>query len=142
MSGLESDSIHYWQGSNKEVTNIIHEKTSLKGSRSSAMPESLDLDYSTMQKLEEIISQAIPSNNKRLRRQFSAFRKCEMIASIASKAGTTKQNIQKKFQSVMRKIKNVYISKSNLGKRETGRDVVFKEVNTPYKFKRLVAKND
>ena len=66
-------------------------------------PESADLNENEMKVLMEAIRWAIPRDNPKLRRRFNAFLKCSKIADIAKTANTTKQNIQKQFQSVIRR---------------------------------------
>jgi hypothetical protein len=76
-------------------------------------PESADLNKNEMNVLMDAIWWAIPRNNPKLRRRFKAFLKCSKEAEIAIVANTTKQNIQKQFQSIIRRVHRI-LSESGL----------------------------
>jgi hypothetical protein len=75
--------------------------------QTTVQPESADLDEDVRKILTEAVWWAIPRDNPKLRRRFNAFLKCSKIVDIAKAANTTKQNIQKQFQSVIRRVHKI-----------------------------------
>ena len=84
-----------------------------------------DLQESEKQLLDDAISRAIPREKTKLKRRFRDFLKCEKMSRIADRAGTTKQNVQKQFQGVIKKAYQI------LKKRKAAT----KKIITPYQFK-------
>lgn len=85
----------------------------------------VDLQKSEKQLLYDVISRAIPRERTKLKRRFRDFLACEKISRIADRAGTTKQNLQKQFQWVIKKVYRI-LKKSKIA---TESNI------TPYKFK-------
>jgi hypothetical protein len=71
--------------------------------RTPVQPVSTDLDQAENKILTDAIGWSISAGNPKLRRRFNAFLKCSKIVDIAKTANTTTQNIQKQFQSVIRR---------------------------------------
>jgi hypothetical protein len=91
-------------------------------------PEAVDIDGTEERSLKDRIMFATRREDLKLRRRFDRFLKCKTIVDIAITAGTSKQNIQKQFQSVIKKV-NKMLSPNHLAS-ET--------VITPLKFKKKV----
>jgi hypothetical protein len=79
------------------------EDTNIDWTQTMPQPRSADLDGAENKILKEAIQWAIPRGNLKLRRRFNAFLECSKIVDIAETANTTKQNIQKQFQSIIRR---------------------------------------
>jgi hypothetical protein len=97
---------------------IEWEQTPLQG-------KSADLQESEKQLLYDVIRLSIQREKTKLNRRFRDFLKCEKISRIADRAGTTKQNVQKQFQGVIKKACQI------LKKRKAAT----KKNITPYQFK-------
>lgn len=70
-------------------------------------PVSADLDQNDVKALTEAIRWSIPSDNIKLKRWFNSFLRCSKIVEIADRANTTKQNVQKQFQRVIRRTHSI-----------------------------------
>lgn len=100
---------------------------------------SLDLGDWERKLLDEAIGFSIPSYKKKLKRQFNAFLKCNSITSIANRANTKKQDIQQKFQLIIKRVGSNLIKALKTEGKISSQENLFDAVTTPYKFKRLVA---
>ena len=98
--------------------------------------ESMNLDYYHKQLVRDLIDRSIPSTNLRLRRWFNAFLKCNSIAAIAETANTTKQNLQKRFQLIIKEVQRRLYKDLPAGQKAKLENQA-REI-TPLKFKRLV----
>jgi hypothetical protein len=78
--------------------------TEIDWTQTPPQPESVDFEKQEKISLAEAIKWAIPKNNLKLKRRFNAFLRCSKIVEIASTANTTKQNVQKQFQIVIKKV--------------------------------------
>jgi hypothetical protein len=78
--------------------------TEIDWTQTPPQPESADFEKQEKISLAEAIKWAIPKNNLKLKRRFNAFLRCSKIVEIASTANTTKQNVQKQFQIVIKKV--------------------------------------
>ena len=101
--------------------------------------ESLNMGFWEKKLLDEAIGFSIPSYKKKLKRQFNAFLKCNSITSIAARANAKKQDIQQKFQLIIKRVGSNLIKALKKSGKITTQEDLFDAVTTPYKFKRLVA---
>jgi hypothetical protein len=95
-------------------------------------PEAVEMEKVERKQLRDAIIIATRREDLKLNRRFQSFLKCEKIVQIAARSGTTKQNIQKRFQLVIHKVYRI-ISKSYKAK---------KAAITPLKFKKKVNLSD
>lgn len=100
---------------------------------------SLNLGSWERKLLDEAIGFSIPSNKKKLKRQFNAFLKCNSITSIATRANAKKQDIQQKFQLIIKRVGSNLIKTLKKDGKISSQENLFDAVTTPYKFKQLVA---
>jgi len=89
--------------------------------------------------LDEAIGFSIPSYKKKLKRQFNAFLKCNSITSIAIRTNAKKQDIQQKFQLIIKRVGSNLIKALKKSGKISSQEDLFDAVTTPYKFKRLIA---
>ena len=95
-------------------------------------PEAVEMGKAERKQLRDAIIIATRREDLKLNRRFQSFLKCEKIVQIAFRSGTTKQNIQKRFQLVIHKVYRL-ISISHQAKKTT---------ITPLKFKKKVNLSD
>ena len=95
-------------------------------------PDAVEMEESERKRLTDAIMIATRREDLKLRRRFRSFLKCEKMVNITARSGTTKQNIQKRFQLVIHKVYR-HISISHQAKKTT---------ITPLKFKKKVNLSD
>jgi hypothetical protein len=80
--------------------------TEIDWTQTAPQPKSLDLDPNDNKSLAQAILWAARGRPKQ-RQRLIAFLKCSKITEIAMRANTSKQNIQKQLQSVIRKVHQI-----------------------------------
>jgi hypothetical protein len=98
----------------------------------SPQPDAVEMEEYERKQLTDAIIIATRREDLKLRRRFQSFMTCEKIVQITARSGTTKQNIQKRFQLVIDKVYRL-ISKNHQAKKATV---------TPLKFKKKVNLSD
>jgi hypothetical protein len=91
-------------------------------------PNSAELEEDDIKVLKDAFRWAMLKADLKQRRRFNAFLKCSKIVEIADTANTTKQNIQKQFQLVIRKTHQIILKSSKKADFDP----------SPHKFKRII----
>ena len=91
-------------------------------------PDAVEMEESERKRLTDAMTIATRREDLKLRRRFQSFLRCEKIVQISIRSGTTKQNIQKRFQLVINKVYR-HISKGHKA---------IKAPITPLQFKKKV----